>query len=102
VDSEARYPSNSLAGHRLARRPSRHRHRRDRPHLAEERGKMGGQIAPARAGGRHVHEAEQCGTELWVASQELHAAILEDAGAASAGRRLAGCDASPQRPYLRL
>ncbi len=63
---------------------------------------MGGQVAPARTGGRDVNEAEQRGAELWVASQQLHAAILECACAAAAGRRLAGCDASPQLVHPRL
>ncbi len=63
---------------------------------------MGGQVAPARTGGSDVHKAEQRGAELWVASQQLHAAILEGARAAAAGRRLAGCDASSQSPYPRL
>ena len=63
---------------------------------------MGGQIAPARTRGRDVHEAEQRGAELRVASQQLHSAILDCACAAAAGRRLAGSDSSTERPYLRL
>ena len=58
---------------------------------------MGGQIAPARTGGRDVDEAKQRGAELWVACQQLHPAILECACAAAAGRRLAGRDPSPER-----
>ncbi len=63
---------------------------------------MRGQIAPARTCGRNVHEAKQRGAELWVACQQLHSAILECACAAAAGRRLAGCDASPERADPRL
>ena len=63
---------------------------------------MGGQIARPRARGGDVHKAEERGRQRRVARQQLHPAVLERAGAAAAGVRLAGGDLPAERAHARL